>query len=105
MSCGVGRRRGSDLVLLWLWRRLAAVAANRSLAWELLYAAPAALKSKIKKAEGVPVVVQWRQIRLRTMRLRVRSLASLSGLRIQRCHELWCWWQTWLGSGLAVALM
>ena len=24
------------------------------------------------------------------MRLRVQSLASLSGLRIQRCHELWC---------------
>ena len=24
------------------------------------------------------------------MRIRVRSLASLSGLRIQRCHELWC---------------
>ena len=26
MSCGVGCRRGSDLVLLWFWRRLAAVA-------------------------------------------------------------------------------
>ena len=26
MSCGVGRRRGSDPVLLWLWCRLAAVA-------------------------------------------------------------------------------
>ena len=24
------------------------------------------------------------------MRLRVRSLASLSGLRIQHCRELWC---------------
>ena len=24
------------------------------------------------------------------MRMRVRPLASLSGLRIQRCHELWC---------------
>ena len=22
VSCGVGRRRGSDLALLWLWRRL-----------------------------------------------------------------------------------
>ena len=37
------------------------------------------------------------------MRLRVRSLASLSGLRIRRCRELWCRSQTWLGSGLAVA--
>ena len=25
-----------------------------------------------------------------SMRMRVRSLASLSGLRIWRCHELWC---------------
>lgn len=34
MSCGVGCRRGSDLVLLWLWRRLAAVALTGPLAWE-----------------------------------------------------------------------
>ena len=26
VSCGVGRRRGLDPVLLWLWRRLAATA-------------------------------------------------------------------------------
>ena len=32
-------------------------------------------------------------------------LASLSGLRIQRCPELWCRLQTWLGSGIAVALV
>ena len=31
---------------------------------------------------GVPVMVQRKQIRLGTMRLQVRSLASLSGLRI-----------------------
>ena len=34
---------------------------------------------------GVPIVAQWKQIRLGTMRLRVRSLASLSGLRIRCC--------------------
>ena len=34
-------------------------------------------------------MVQWKQIRLGTMRLLVQSLASISGLRIQRCHELW----------------
>ncbi|RKM63485.1 hypothetical protein C0984_19755 [Clostridioides difficile] len=34
LSCGVGCRRGSDLVLLWLWRRLAAVAPIQPLAWE-----------------------------------------------------------------------
>ena len=37
---------------------------------------------------GDPVVAQWKQIQLGTMRLWVQSLASLSGLRIQRCHEL-----------------
>ena len=34
MSCGVGRRRGSDLALLWLWHRPAATAPIRPLAWE-----------------------------------------------------------------------
>ena len=44
MSCGVGRRRGSDPMLLWLWRRLAATAPIIPLAWELPYATGAALK-------------------------------------------------------------
>ena len=39
MSCGVGRRRGSDLALLWLWRRLVSTAPIRPLAWEPPYAA------------------------------------------------------------------
>ena len=38
------------------------------------------------------------------MRTRVRSLASLSGLRIQGCHELWCRVQTQLGAHVAVAV-
>ena len=29
MSCGVGHRHGLDLVLLWLWCRLAATALTR----------------------------------------------------------------------------
>ena len=41
---------------------------------------------------------------LGTTRLQVWSLVSLSGLRIQLCHELWCRSQTELGSGIAVAL-
>ena len=46
--CGVGRRCGSDLACLWLWRRLVAVI--RSLAWEAPYATGAALKkTKTKK--------------------------------------------------------
>ena len=39
---------------------------------------------------GVPLVAQWKQIQLVTMRFQVQSLALLSGLRIQRCCELWC---------------
>jgi len=35
-------------------------------------------------------VAQWKRIRLGIMRLQVRSLASLSGLRIWWCRELWC---------------
>ena len=46
MSYGLGHRLGSDPVLLWLWRRLAAVAPIGPLAWELPYAAGAALKSR-----------------------------------------------------------
>ena len=44
MSGGVGHRRGSDLALLWLWRRPAAVAAIRPLAWEPPYAVGVTLK-------------------------------------------------------------
>ena len=44
MSYDVGHRRGSDPALLWLWRRLAATATIRPLAWEPLYAEGAALE-------------------------------------------------------------
>ena len=49
MSCGVGHRRGSDAVWLWLWPSLAAVALIQPLAWELAYATGGALKSKNKQ--------------------------------------------------------
>ena len=32
----------------------------------------------------------WKRIQLVTMRFQVQSLASLSGLRIWHCPELWC---------------
>ena len=44
VSCGVGCRHGSDLVLLWLWHRPAATAPIRPLAWEPPYASGAALE-------------------------------------------------------------
>ena len=52
VSCGVGRRRGSDpaWLWLWLWRRPAAIALIQPLAWEPPCATGAALK-KIGKKE------------------------------------------------------
>ena len=44
MSCSVGGRHGSDLVWLWLWHRLAAVALSRHLP-----SLGTSLKSKKKK--------------------------------------------------------
>ena len=50
------------------------------------------LKVKVKSntMNGVPAMAQWKRIWLASMRTQVRYLASLSGLRIQHCHELWC---------------
>ena len=49
VSCGVGPRCGSDLVLLWLWSRSAAIALIGPLAWEPPCAVSAALKRQKKK--------------------------------------------------------
>ena len=49
MSCGVGGRCRSDLALPWLWRRPAAAALIRLLAWELPYAMGAALRKQTNK--------------------------------------------------------
>ena len=46
VSCGVGRRCSLDLVLLWLWCRLAAIALIRPLALEPPYAMGVALKQQ-----------------------------------------------------------
>ena len=59
----------------------------------------------LKKRLWVPVMAQRKQIWLASMRMQVRSLASVSGLRIWRCHELWCRSQTRLGSDVAVAVV
>ena len=49
VSCGVGHRHGSDLALLWLWCRPAAIAPIRPLAWEPPHAVCAALKREKDK--------------------------------------------------------
>ena len=57
MSCGVGCRRSSDLMLLWLWCRPTAVAPIQPLAWELSHALGVALKKQKKKKEVVDLGV------------------------------------------------
>ena len=37
---------------------------------------------------GFPIMAQWKRIQLGSMRMQVQSVASLSGLRIWRCHAL-----------------
>ena len=48
VSFGIGRPRGWNLVLLWLWHRPATAAVIQPLAWELPCTAGAALKTKTK---------------------------------------------------------
>ena len=61
MSCGVGHRRGSDPLLLWLWGRPVAVAPIGPLAWELPYAVDVVLKrqrdKKKKKKKFIVVLI------------------------------------------------
>ena len=68
MSCGVGCRHGSVPALLWLWHRLAATAPIGSLAWELPYAAGAALKrterqKKKKERKKTPFAVYEKDLK------------------------------------------
>ena len=49
--CDIGCRHGSDLALLWLWCRPAAVPLIRLLAWEPPYATDVGPKKPKKKRE------------------------------------------------------
>ena len=59
MSCGVGRRRGLDPELLWLWCRPVATAPVRPLAWGPQYAMGVALE-KTKKKKKVYTNEVWK---------------------------------------------
>ena len=65
MSWGVGRRGGSDPLLLWLWRRPAVTAPIGPLAWEPPYASGVALekekrqKKKTKKKTPQKTCSLW----------------------------------------------
>ena len=110
----VGCRCGSDPELLWLWHRLAATAPIQPLAWEPPYAAGAARemakrqkkkkkkKRKLKLGSGRGILggqeaspkrghlmAQRKWVPRVSMRMQVRSLASISGSGIWYCHALW----------------
>ena len=56
VSCGVGHRCSSELALLWLWHRLAAIAWIQPLAWEPPCASGAALKKQKEKKKSVLMI-------------------------------------------------
>ena len=63
-------------------------------------------QSKRKQREWeVPIMAQQKRIQLVSMRMKVQSLAVLSGLRIYHCHELSCRSQNRLGSCVAMAVV
>ena len=75
MSCGVGRRGGSDPELLWLWCR--PVAPIGPIAWESPYAVGAALeKTKKKKEEDDSEAENHRSVLRKELILYVAFLKS-----------------------------
>ena len=67
VSCGIGRRHGSDHAFLWLWLRLAAVALIEPLVWEPPYAAGEALKKKKKKKKREHILFHsshWQRLKI-----------------------------------------
>ena len=91
MSCGVGCRCGSNPVLLWLWYRPAAIALSYS------SESTPSLGAILKKDKTKTKTKKPHQ--LLYMRIRVRSLASLSRLRIWRRSKMW------LGPSVVVAVV
>ena len=57
MNSDVGHRRGSDVVLLWLWHRLAAAAPIGPLAWEPPYDKGEALKRQKRKNKKIQKMI------------------------------------------------
>ena len=76
----------------------------KAMLWSSQNTAVKAKEAWRKKCRGVPIVVQQKWIQLVSTKMWVRSLTSLSGLRIWCCCELWCRLQTQFRSGVAVAV-
>ena len=88
VSCGVGRRQGLDLALLWLWCRLAATAPIWPLAWELPCAMGVAQKKEKKKKRkhsSLPLG-HWAYIHLPSDVIQV-FLMSIQGTLRRKKHK------------------
>ena len=110
MSCGAGRRWGSDPTLLWLWQRSAATAPIWPLAWEPPYAVSAAgEKKKKKKKRGIkawesyillfpsPSSCLFQSPKLSTVSLQLLSsifcfLTAFSLIQVYTVFHLNCWY-------------
>ena len=106
MSRGVGRRHGSDPVLLLLWRRLEATAPIRPLAQKPPYAVGVAQKwQKDKKKGGGNSLCGTEKMNLTSIHEDAGLDLGCCGLRIQCCCELWCRPQMQLRSHIAVSVI
>ena len=81
MNYGSGCRCGSDLALLWLWRRSAAIALIQPLAWELRYALRGALKRQTNINNNNPPKYAVSQISMK-IKLTERNQVEILKLKI-----------------------
>ena len=80
MSCGVGRRHGSDPMWLWLWRRPAATAPIRPLAWEpphATYSAQKRQKDRGKKKGNLLFLLTLMKVELEESQVHNNGKTSL----------------------------
>ena len=83
---------GKDLVLLWLWHRLAATALIGPLSWERApYAAGASPKKILKRllSEEFPIMAQWLMNPIRSDKV-AGSIPGLTQL-VMDLALLWLW--------------
>ena len=68
------------------------------------YGSEQGTQQKVQRCEEFLLWLRRLRTQLVSMRIRVRSMASFSELRIQCCYKLWYRTQTCLGSSIAVTV-